>query len=199
MAHYLPKNRERALFLDSDMIVRKEISTLWHTNLGDNLVAAVQDPRIKTFDNDWGGIKNFQQLGLNGKLPYFNAGLYLVDLARWEAEQIGRKILNCVQENIEYANYPDQYAANIILHGRWHHLESDWNHFASEQNPDPYLIHFISRKPMYTTYEYSKVYQEEFYRYLHMTEWKNFKPIGESARYIQKLRKILDKLKAKFR
>jgi hypothetical protein len=43
------------------------------------------------------------------------------------------------------------------------------------------------------------VYQEEFYRYLHMTEWKNFKPIGESARYIQKLRKILDKLKAKFR
>lgn len=199
MAHYLPKNRERALFLDSDMIVRKEISTLWHTNLGDNLVAAVQDPRIKTFDNDWGGIKNFQQLGLNGKLPYFNAGLYLVDLARWEAEQIGRKILNCVQENIEYANYPDQYAANIILHGRWHHLESGWNHFASEENPDPYLIHFISRKPMYTTYEYSKVYQEEFYRYLRMTEWKNFKPIGESARYIQKLRKILDKLKAKFR
>lgn len=199
MAHYLPKDRERALFLDSDMIVRKEISQLWHTDLGEHIAAMVQDPRIVTFDNDWGGVKNYQELGLDGQLPYFNAGLYLVDLKKWEAEHIGRKILNCVHENINYANYPDQYAANIILQGKWHHLESGWNHFASEENPDPNLIHFISRKPMYASYEYSKVYQEEFYKYLRMTEWRNFKPIGESARYIQKIRKILDKVKTIFR
>lgn len=198
MAHYLPKGRKRALFLDTDMIVRKDISSLWHTDLGDNIAAAVQDPRIVSFDNDWGGVKNYQELGIDGKSPYFNAGLYLVDLVKWEAEKIGRQVLTCVHENIKYANYPDQYAANIVLRGRWYHLDSGWNHFASEENPDPELIHFISRKPMYTSYEYSKVYQEEFFKYLRMTEWRNFKPIGESARYIQKIRKVLDKIKAMF-
>lgn len=199
MAHYLPKDRERALFLDSDMIVRKEISQLWHTDLGENIVAAVQDPRIKTFDNNWSGIKNYAELGLPGNSPYLNAGLYLVDLVKWEKEQIGRKVMRIVEENIRFADYPDQYGSNIALFGKWKLLESGWNHFASEENPDPYLIHFISRKPMYASYEYSKVYQEEFYKYLRMTEWRNFKSIGESARYIQKIRKILDKVKTMFR
>lgn len=198
MAHYLPKGRQRALFLDTDMIVRKDISKLWHTDLGANIVGAVQDPRIKTFDNNWSGVKNYAELGLSGSSPYLNAGLYLVDLIRWEKEAIGRKVLKTVEENVRFADYPDQYGANIVLHGKWKALDSGWNHFASEAHPDPQLIHFTSRKPMYTSYEYSKVYQEEFFKYLRMTEWRNFKPIGESARYVQKIRKVLDKIKAIF-
>lgn len=197
--NYLPANLERVLYLDADMIVRKDISQLWHTNLDGNIMAAVPDQRIPFFENEWSGIKNYRELGFSGDSPYFNAGLFLVDLKKWREAGIGEKTLKAVSDNIEYADYPDQYGANIALHGKWKLLDNTWNHFASEENPDPSIIHFTSRKPMYTSYEYSKVYQEEFFRYLRMTEWKHFKPIGESARYMQKLKIMIDKLKTMFR
>jgi lipopolysaccharide biosynthesis glycosyltransferase len=54
--YIVPKETTKALFLDVDMIMLTDISTLYNTDLGENVIAAVQDTRLRTFDNAWGGI-----------------------------------------------------------------------------------------------------------------------------------------------
>jgi lipopolysaccharide biosynthesis glycosyltransferase len=195
---FIPKEVEKILYLDVDMIVRKDLSTLFATDLGDNIVAAVQDPRLLTFDNSWGGVKNYEELGIPGKTHYFNSGLLLMDAQKWRDEQIAEKTVECINNNQKYVNYPDQYGLNVVLANRWFELDTRWNHFACFELEEPFLIHFIGRKPIYQTYNNVPAYLTIFNDYLSCTAWRGFKPIGESQRYIKKIANILEKIKKMF-
>jgi lipopolysaccharide biosynthesis glycosyltransferase len=197
IANIVPKATKKALFLDVDMIVLEDISKLYNHDLGDNVIAAVQDPRLLTFDNDWGGIFNYKELGFDAKTKYFNTGLIIFDMEKWVAGNYAQKIIDGINENIKFANYPDQYGFNIVLANKWLELDTKWNYFASGDEESPYLVHFISRKPFYTSYSYNPKYKELFYKYLKLTEWRNAKPIGEMDRYVKKLKNILVKIKKK--
>jgi lipopolysaccharide biosynthesis glycosyltransferase len=188
----------KALFLDVDMIVLEDISKLWYQDLGEYVIGAVQDPRLQTVDNEWGGILNYQQLGLAPKTKYFNAGLLVVNTVKWAEQNLTQRIINCVDNNIKYANYPDQYGLNVILADQWLELDARWNYFASDTLDDPFLIHFISRKPIYTTYSNNPKYKQLFDNYRLQTPWKNAKPIGELNRYVKKLDNIWCKIKKVF-
>ena len=105
----LPINVDRYLVMDVDMINCKDITQLWQTGLGGKIIAAVQDPRVPTFANSWGGIANYKELSFDGDTKYFNSGLMLVDAQKWKAENITQKTLDAINNNIKYAQYPDQY------------------------------------------------------------------------------------------
>lgn len=191
---FIPAGIEKVLYLDVDMIVQKDISALWQTDTGDNIIAAVLDPNVRTFDNSWGGIFNYKDLGFAGNTAYFNTGLLLMDIPKWNANNTTEKILDCIHQNKKFANFPDQYGLNIILANRWKHLDTRWNHFATIDSADPYIIHFVQRKPIYKTYSNNAAYRNLFYHYLGLTEWKGTKPIGESKRYFKKIRNIVHKV-----
>jgi lipopolysaccharide biosynthesis glycosyltransferase len=193
--YFIPEEIETVLYLDVDMIVQKDISTLFNINLSKHVVAAVLDPRIITFDNSWGGVLNYQELGLPGTTRYFNTGLLVMNTKLWRAESVTEKIINCIEQHKKFANYPDQYGLNVVLANKWLELDPLWNHFSTiETSESPFLIHFVERKPIYKAYNYSETFKQIFYSYLKQTAWKNFKPIGESSRYIKKLKNILNKL-----
>ena len=192
--YFIPKEVEKVLYLDVDMIVQKDISTLYETDLGDALVGAVLDPRIITFDNSWGGVLNYEALGLDAKTRYFNTGLLLIPTKKWLEENIPVRIIKCIDENKKFANYPDQYGMNVVLAHQWLELDPLWNHFCTIDHPDPYLIHFVQRKPIFKSYNNNIEYQKLFYEYLSHTAWKNEKPRGESGRYLKKLKNIIDKI-----
>jgi len=193
--YFIPKEIETVLYLDVDMIVQKDVTTLFENNLSDYVVAAVLDPRIITFDNSWGGVLNYNELGLPGNTSYFNTGLLLMNLVKWRALGVTEKIIRCIDEHKKFANYPDQYGLNVVLANQWLPLDTKWNHFSTiEPNEPPFLIHFVERKPIYQSYNYNQKFKEIFYNYLNQTEWKNFKPIGESSRYIKKLKNVGDKV-----
>jgi len=193
--HFIPEDVEKVLYLDVDMIVRQDLTTLFDTNLGDNVVAAVQDPRLKTFDNHWGGIKNYKELGFAGDTHYFNSGLLLMDAKKWREQKIAEKTIECINTNQKFVNYPDQYGLNVVLANQWYELDARWNHFACFELKEPFLIHYIGRKPIYQTYDNQPEYLNIFNDYLSRTAWRNFKPIGESLRYIKKIKNILEKIK----
>jgi lipopolysaccharide biosynthesis glycosyltransferase len=196
--YFIPEEIETVLYLDVDMIVQKDISTLFNINLSNHVVAAVLDPRIITFDNSWGGVLNYQELGLPGTTRYFNTGLLVMNTKLWRAESVTEKIIDCIEQHKKFANYPDQYGLNVVLANKWLELDPLWNHFSTiETSESPYLIHFVERKPIYKAYNYSETFKQIFYSYLKQTAWKNFKPIGESSRYIKKLKNILNKLLSK--
>lgn len=186
---------KKILFLDVDMIMLEDVSKLWHTDLGDNIVAAVQDQFIKVISN-WGGITNYEQLNLASDSNYFNAGLMLIDLIKWRQEDITNKVIEAITKYKEFALFQDQYGLNVALVNKWYNLDPLWNRFAYSEEERPFLIHFTGRKPIYKSYEFRESYKALFFEYLNQTGWKNFKPISETTRYFKKISNLFEKLKS---
>ena len=197
--HFIPARFEKIIYLDVDMILMCDISDLWNTDLGDHMLAAVMDPRLKVFSNSWGGIMNYKELGFDPDTKYFNTGILVINNKKWREEGSASTVVKCISDNEKYANYPDQYGLNIVMANRWLQLDPRWNSFADAECPDPFLIHFIGRKPMYKTYDNRPEFREIFYEHLAKTRWNRFKPIGESKRYMKKAMNLLRKMPDLFR
>ena len=67
----------RVLYLDCDVLVVQDLTTLWSVELDDDhLFAAVTDPSYSRSDAD------LERLGLPPGAPHFNSGVMLMDLER---------------------------------------------------------------------------------------------------------------------
>lgn len=192
--HFIPDRFDKIIYLDVDMILMRDISDLWNVDLGDNMLAAVMDPRLKVFSNSWGGILNYKELGFAPDTKYFNTGILVINNKKWREENSAATVVKCIADNEKFANYPDQYGINIVMANRWIELDPRWNWFADTACDDPFLIHFIGRKPMYQTYDNREEFKKIFYEHLNQTQWRNFKPIGESKRYIKKISNLIKKI-----
>jgi len=188
--YFIPQGYEKVIYMDVDMIVNDDISKLWNTDLKEFPIAAVIDVRIQKFGNQ-SGIENYRQLGFDAEARYFNAGLFLMHIPKWLENDFTPKIFQCIDENRKFANYPDQYGLNVVFANQWLQLDTKWSWSVEDWNPDASLIHFIWRKPIYKTYIYDKRYQEMFFKYLNLTQWKGFVPISEFKRLAKK---VLNKL-----
>ena len=193
--HFIPASVEKVLYLDADMIAVADISPLWKTDISRHTVAAVTDQRLKTFDNHWGGIKNYRQLGFEATSPYFNTGLLLINTRRWREQNTTERIIDIINKHKRFANYPDQYGMNIALHNDWLPLDARWNHMVTEPCADPFILHFVERKPIYTTYKNGIDKLEIFNRYLNLTAWRGTHPVREGTRYLKKINNILGKFR----
>lgn len=198
IGYFLPEGTEKAIFLDVDMLVLTDISRLWNIDLGHHIMAAVQDPLLLTFSNHWGGVKNYKQLGFSADTLYFNSGMLMINVQQWAKENIAQQVIDVVNQNKRFANYPDQYGLNLVLANRWLKLDNRWNYFASGLLPDPYIVHFTTRKPFYRSYNKNAAYQRLFYRYLAQTPWRNTPPVGEARRFAKKLGNVWQKVKKSF-
>ena len=194
MPHFLPGDLKKVIYMDVDMIACKDISDLWNINLLDYPIAAVRD-RSDRIGNEWGGIANYKELGLDPNIPYYNAGLFLVNLEIWRKESIPEKIISCIATNLKHAGFPDQYGLNVILSGRILQIDFRWNCYSISDEKEPWIIHFIGNKPIYKSYDGNKEYAKEFFKYLRMSPWKDFKPYFPLLQLVNKgINKIKKKL-----
>ncbi|MBC3539171.1 glycosyltransferase family 8 protein [Rufibacter sediminis] len=198
ISYFLPENVEKVIYLDVDMIVQKDISQLWNVDIQDKIIAAVTDSRIKTIDCRWGGVVNYKDLNLKGSAKYFNTGLLLIDIKKWKAADITSKVLECIKVNKDFANFPDQYGLNVLLADHWLELDGLWNYFAEGDHADPNIIHFMSTKPIYKSYNYNQHYKELFYSYLNQTPWSGESQISSARIYFAKARNKARKILKKF-
>jgi lipopolysaccharide biosynthesis glycosyltransferase len=190
--HFLPTEIEKAIYLDVDMITMTDISILWNLSLKGYILAAVKD-RSKIIGSPWGGIINHKALGLDPNAPYFNSGLLVIDLKKWRKTNLTDDVLNCISSNKAYTSFPDQYGLNVIFVNNWLQLDERWNSYAPGDILDPFVIHFIGRKPIFKSYNYNPTYKAEFLRYLNLTEFRNFKILKEHHRLFKKLSNLLMK------
>lgn len=189
--NFIAQSLDRVLYLDVDMIVLKDISVLWNMNIGDRIVGAVQDIS-KTVCSPWGGIPNHLELRIPAGTRYFNSGLLLMDPKKWRENGISDRAICALAENVKHATLPDQYALNVALYGQWFELDPLWNNFSAFDVADPYIIHYLDTKPIAKSYNLTPRYQEIFFEYLRLTEWKNTRP--ESG-YRWTMRKIWKKIR----
>jgi lipopolysaccharide biosynthesis glycosyltransferase len=205
----LNKNLEKILFLDSDLIIRKNIIDLWNTDLNDSCVGACLEYVDKAYK---------LRLGLEKGADYFNAGVLLINLRIWREKNITPHILDYIKNNAEKLLSWDQDALNIIFQNQWKKLNIQWNigqNFYKdnclseyygvtpqrfiELKSDPSIIHFTgSDKPW--NYFNTHPLKSEYLFYKSISPWKYEKLIDAPHKknvfllYIEASKKAIKKL-----
>jgi len=123
----LPPEVTRALYVDSDFLIRADLRELWNTDLSGVAVAAARDFIVTQIDHPYSGVKDHRALGLDPQAPYFNAGLLLMDVGRWRRDRIAAKALSYAVKHGAALGNCDQDALNATLPGDWLPLDYRWN------------------------------------------------------------------------
>ena len=121
----LPASMDRAIYLDSDLLVVSNLTPLWEQQLNGKALGVVQDYAIPTIDHPYSGVMP----DLHGSPPAdsFNAGVMLFDLSRWRANGISSKVLDYAEKYDGRLGNCDQDALNAILQNDWQTLDRTWN------------------------------------------------------------------------
>ncbi|CAE6437830.1 unnamed protein product [Rhizoctonia solani] len=203
---------ERALYLDADILVRKDLLPLWSTDLQGKLIVAAPDVGYPY------GHASSQQAG---HFPYFNAGVMLIDLAR---VRLIKEEIDHTCRKMKDSHFKDQDALNAVFRGKWLELSLAWNAsglgtYASIPHPDrehlklgemkdPSIVHFTG--PLHPTMAHvinpwvqpyvakpwgyagapGHPYAAEWWNVLEGTGWKGWK---ESAEYEEMRKSQLDR------
>ena len=161
---------DKVLYLDSDIIVVGDISELYNTDMGTNLVAAAPDDIIQKN-------KVFQDyaelvVGVAKYQHYFNAGVLLMNLDELRKFKFQEKFLYLL-EKIKFSVAQDQDYLNRLCKGRVTLISHDWDvmpYVNDETKPeDIKLIHYnFAYKPWHFE---DITYNEYFWEYAKKTEF----------------------------
>jgi lipopolysaccharide biosynthesis glycosyltransferase len=142
MPYLLPTHVARAIYIDADMLVRRDLGELWDEPQGSHAVLAAPDAAAPVFDAPAAlrnfencrsylaahtPIANYRELGLPADARYFNGGLLVANLDLWRREKLADTMLRCLREHREHVLWWDQYALNVVLAGRWRAFDERWN------------------------------------------------------------------------
>jgi lipopolysaccharide biosynthesis glycosyltransferase len=142
MAELLPGDVTRAIYIDADMLVRRELGALWDEPQDGHAALAVPEIAAPYIDAPTAmpnfeqcrahlcayiPIMNYRELGLAPDAQYFNGGLLVADLAQWRSKNLGEQMLDCLRKYREHVLWWDQYALNVALAGNWRPLDYRWN------------------------------------------------------------------------
>lgn len=153
---------DKAIYLDCDLVVNGDISRLFNTNLGNNLVGAIQEEVM--FINE----HFFRYAPLNlgvSTLKYFNAGVLVMNLKEFRNQDIYNKFINLIMEK-QFPVAQDQDYLNVLCKGKVRYLPYSWNKTPINVGiicAKPNLVHYkLGFKP----WKYDNVmYGEYFYKY----------------------------------
>lgn len=188
----LPESVEKAIYLDCDMVVRGSLDELWKTDLDGYALGAVYQ-NLEWSDNE----KSWSRLNIKRECGYFNAGTLLFNLKYLREYKFQEKAIRFINENFDNIVSHDQDVLNAMFYDKTKPLSCKWNftplfmqinlqdlnfpqkydykHEVSSTLFSPVIIHFVS-KPKPWQYGCTNKYKSEYYKYLKMTIWKDFKP-----------------------
>jgi lipopolysaccharide biosynthesis glycosyltransferase len=213
-------NDDKILYLDSDILVRSDVSPLWDIYISEYYVGAVVDPPVNSFDEQY--THHNQKLGIPLGEPYFNAGVMLMNLKKCRQEHFTKKAIEFKLNN-PGTGYADQDAFNAIMWGKWFSLHPCWNviggmfEMYNDKNQrrklsqevlegvkNPAIVHFTGINKPFTcenswpyVCEFFWPYFEEYYKYANMSPWKSNK--SNMSVLMGTLRKHRRKFKSKLR
>ena len=137
----------KGLYLDCDIVLTTDAAELYHTELGDNYIAAIPEEFIT--DVDVFGIYSEKVLGVP-RQEYINAGILVMNL------DIMREINICEQfaallEKVTYRVAQDQDSLNVICKDKTVILDKTWNRTPmpfADTSVTPKIAHYkINFKP----------------------------------------------------
>jgi len=161
---------DKALYLDCDIVVTRDLSSLFETELGDAPLAAVKD---------LGGQVYFHQ-------HIFNAGFLLINNALWKQENIRQRLIELTNEWHDKVPSGDQSILNMLFENRWLELPFAYNCITlhttfSDYEPEkglyPPVIHYLTERKPWKEYTQS-IYREVWWFYQGL-DWSDMQePVG---------------------
>lgn len=160
----------KALYLDSDIILKGDVSQLYDISLGKNLVGAVHDSFVDLFKELTQYVEN--KVGVKPYTKYFNAGVLLMNLKEMRAFNFKDKFIELLSR-VKFDIAQDQDYLNALCQGRVKIIDLNWNFMPLEntvKDENIKLIHFnLDYKPwqkdgiLYSDLFWNFASQTEFY------------------------------------
>jgi len=160
---------DKGIYLDSDIVVPGDISELYMTELGDNLIAAAADHSVVNVPSLAKYIE--RAVGVN-KYRYINSGILLINLKRLREVQLDSRFMDLLNTYHFDCVAPDQDYLNAMCNGKIVYLPACWDAMPTEgiePMKDPKLVHYnLFFKP----WCYDNVqYEEYFWKYAKNSEY----------------------------
>jgi lipopolysaccharide biosynthesis glycosyltransferase len=192
LGEWLPAHVEKVIWLDCDLLVLDDLTTLWETDLGEWHVLAVPDQRVPLVSSRF-GVAAYHDLGLAPESHYFNAGVLLIDLARWRQDGVAADAMDYLNKYRDQVFFWDQEALNAVLARKWGELDSSWNqnptigHLVGSQKAtegnraaqrlqhEIRIAHFSGNLKPWNSGG-SSPYHDLYFRYLDQTAWSGWRP-----------------------
>jgi lipopolysaccharide biosynthesis glycosyltransferase len=182
MTEFVDDSVNKALYLDSDLIVCRDIGPLWMTDIAGYALAAVRESPEARYV-------------LGRSIPsgrYFNSGVLLVNLDRWRRSGAPKHFIKLAEEHDGKVTWWDQDILNAVYCSETYLLDLEWNfqarmadctadelqiepgYFAIARE-SPAIVHFTgSTKPW--GYGAKVPYMELYFKYLALTPWRGYTP-----------------------
>lgn len=161
---------DKAIYLDSDIVVLGDIAELYNVNMGNNLIAAAPDDVIQT-------TKVFQEyaekvVGVADYRNYFNAGILLMNLDEFRKFNFQEKFLYLL-ETIKFTVAQDQDYLNRLCKGKVKIIDKAWDRMPiaidDMKEEDIKVIHYnLAYKPWHFE---NVLYKAYFWKYAQKTEY----------------------------
>lgn len=113
----VPASVSRILYLDMDTIAVNPLYELWQLDMKEHPVAAVYDNYVKTQP----------LLGIHQEGEYFNSGVLLINVGRWNTLTISERAMAYLNDHPERIMFVDQCGLNAVLKGQWLKLPARFN------------------------------------------------------------------------
>lgn len=161
---------DKALYLDCDIVVTRDLSSLFETELGDAPLAAVKD---------LGGEVYFGE-------QIFNSGILLINVNYWRENDIVGQLIEMTDNLHDKVTQDDQSILNMLFENRWLELPFAYNCITlhttfSDYEPEkglyPPVIHYLTERKPWKEYTQS-IYREVWWFYQGL-DWSNMQePVG---------------------
>lgn len=115
---------ERCLFIDGDMIIRGDLSEVYHTDLEGYYAAAVRDLGIQSHMSEYADYARY--LGIASMDHYVNAGFMLFNLKKIREDRIGEQMIEAIDHGYKYM---DQDILNKYFSGKMKILPLKYDFF----------------------------------------------------------------------
>lgn len=176
LCELLPKDIDKALYLDGDLIVEQDLKELWETDLENYALAVIEDEE---------SIYNARKLGLLSK-NYFNSGVLLFNLKMLRPMDVFGKSIKYLKEKYSKITYQDQDILNGLFEGKCKFVSLKWNvnagmycgkkaehnysdEYAEEIIKRPAIIHFTKKWSKPWLWFCIHPLSDEYWKYLRYT------------------------------
>lgn len=168
----LPQH-DKAIYLDSDVVILRDVGELYDIDIGDNLVGACMDGK-----NPKGHKRRIKKILKRSVSIYFNSGVLSMNLKQFRLQHFLEKCYAFLQVNRELG-WMDQDTLNCLCYGSVFLFPIRWNKFQSHVRDDfcrehtlgdTAIIHYVnSYKPCLVSIRQSHI---PFYQYTLLSPYR---------------------------
>lgn len=153
---------DKAIYIDSDIIVPGDISELYDIDMHNNLIGVCKDGSV----NDAPELQKYMTESLGLKVgDYFNSGMLLMNMKGLREVKLAEHFLYLLNKYHFDCVAPDQDYLNSMCYGKIEYLDEVWETMPNRnkpENPAPKIIHYnLFDKPWcYDNIQYEKYFWE---------------------------------------